>query len=381
MKILLVGEYSRLHNSLKEGLEASGHQVTIIASGDGFKNFSVDISLTSKIKASPFLSFINKLFARIFKMDFIKIEYAFRFKKALPDLNHFDIVQLINEDALNVYPKQQIKLLKQLKAQNKSLFLLCCGDDYLTTKYFLEQNPRYSILTPYLKDNTHKNKFNYTLKYVTKPYKSLHDFLFNTINGVIATDLDYHIPMQNEARYLGMIANPINIDLIKPVPLNFGDKIVIFHGINKLSKIKKGNNYFEKVLEIIKSKYADQVIIKTTENLPYKTYIKIYNSAHIVLDQVYAFDQGYNALEAMAKGKVVFTGAEQEWLDYYNIEADTIAINALPDVAYLVKKLEWLITNPEEIKIISKNATAFIKQHHDYKLIAKQYLKIWEASL
>ena len=38
--------------------------------------------------------------------------------------------------------------------------------------------------------------------------------------------------------------------------------------------------------------------------------IKNYEQAHIILDQVYAFDQGYNALEAMAKGKVVFTGAE-----------------------------------------------------------------------
>jgi DNA-binding response OmpR family regulator len=39
MKILLVGEYSRLHNSLKEGLNELGHQVTIIATGDHFKNY------------------------------------------------------------------------------------------------------------------------------------------------------------------------------------------------------------------------------------------------------------------------------------------------------------------------------------------------------
>jgi len=35
---------------------------------------------------------------------------------------------------------------------------------------------------------------------------------------------------------------------------------------------------------------------------------------------VYAYDQGFNALEAMAKGKVVFTGAEKEWLELYNLE-------------------------------------------------------------
>ena len=44
MKILLVGEFSRLHNSLKEGLLALGHDVTLVGTGDSFKNFPVDLS-------------------------------------------------------------------------------------------------------------------------------------------------------------------------------------------------------------------------------------------------------------------------------------------------------------------------------------------------
>jgi hypothetical protein len=37
MKVLLVGEYSRLHNSLKEGLLELGHEVSIVGHQDGFK--------------------------------------------------------------------------------------------------------------------------------------------------------------------------------------------------------------------------------------------------------------------------------------------------------------------------------------------------------
>ena len=99
------------------------------------------------------------------------------------------------------------------------------------------------------------------------------------------------------------------------------------------------------------------------------------------MDQVYAYDQGYNALEAMAKGKVVFTGAEKEWLDYYNLEEDTVAINAIPDVAYLVSKLEWLINNPDKLKEISNNAHAFIEKEHNYINIANIYTTHWQSNM
>ena len=96
------------------------------------------------------------------------------------------------------------------------------------------------------------------------------------------------------------------------------------------------------------------------------------------MDQVYAYDQGYNALEGMAMGKVVLTGAEKEWREYYNIVEDCVVINAMPDVTYLVEKLSWLIENPEKIKMISKNAREFILKYHDYNVITKKYLKAWE---
>ena len=63
MKILLLGEYSRLHNSLKEGLVALGHEVTIVGCGDKFKKFPVDYSIYAAVcndnKIANFLSFLS----------------------------------------------------------------------------------------------------------------------------------------------------------------------------------------------------------------------------------------------------------------------------------------------------------------------------------
>lgn len=377
MKILLVGEYSRLHNSLKEGLLHHGHEVILLGTGDGFKNFPTDITITATLFSKPFFKNIAKVFDKLFNIQLIEFEYYYKLKKIIPTLRDFDIVQLINEQSLKTSPKHEIQLVTQLLKQNKSIFLLSCGTDYTSVKYALDKKFKYSILTPYFENSVHKKHYRFILKYVSKPYKKLHDFLFSNVKGVIASDFDYHIPLKGHSKYLGLIPNPINTDKIQYKPFKISDKVVIFHGINRMNYIKKGNRFFEEALDIIKNKYSDKVDIVVAKNLPYQEYIKAFDSCHILLDQVYAYDQGYNALEAMAKGKVVFTGAEKEWLDYYNLRENTIAINALPDTNDIVSKLEWLIENPSMILEISKNARAFIESEHNYIRISEQYLKIW----
>jgi len=380
MKILLIGEYSRLHNSLKEGLIKLGHDVTLIGTGDGFKNYPIDINVSSKLSKNKVLKSISKVIDKVFGINLIQLENAYRFNKILPKLKGFDVVQLINERSIKSHPNKEIKLLKKLVSQNKKIFLLSCGTDYSSVKFAYDEKFRYSILTPYLNDNSLKDHYKHILKYISQPYLKLHKFLYKNIDGVIASDLDYHIPLNQHPKYLGLIPNPINFEKLDFQSLIIHGKINIFHGINSSSYIKKGNIYFDEALDIIKEKYSDKVNIVVTRDIPYSEYITLYNECHILLDQVFAYDQGYNALEAMAKGKVVFTGAEQEWLEYYNLVEDTVAINALPDAEKIAKKIEWLILHPEMIIEISKNARAFIEKEHDYVKIAKRYAEKWGAS-
>lgn len=380
MKILLVGEYSRLHNTLKEGLICLNHEVTLIGTGDGFKNYPVDANINATFFEKPFFYFIAKVIYKLFRISLIQLESAYRFYKILPQLKGFNVVQLINENSLRTHPKLEIWLLKKLIKQNGKLFLLSCGTDFISVSYANNKKLKYSILTPLHNDFSLKKDYKYILKYITKPYQKLHIFIYKNIEGVIASDLDYHIPLKYNTKYLGLIPNPVNLDILTYRPLVITEKINIFHGINQLNYIKKGNRFFEEALIILQKKYPDKVNIITTENIPYKDYIELYNDAHIVLDQVYAYDQGYNSLEAMAKGKVVFTGAEQEWLDHYNIEEDTVAINAVPNAEKIASKLEWLILNPEKIDDISKNARIFIEKEHDYTKIAQKYLNTWKSN-
>ena len=379
MRILLVGEYSRLHNSLKEGLEALGHEVSILASGDGFKNFPVDLKIDHSFH-HPILKKVKVGFYKLTSIDLGAHEIYLKTKLHSKKLRGYDVVQLINEFSLKTNPYLEMKFIKHLLKYNKKLFLLSCGIDYQCMRYMMDGKFSYSVMSPFLKDASLKPLYKFQLEYLSEAFKKLHDFIYEKAQGVIATDMDYHIPLLGHPSYLGLIPNPINTASIDYVPMEIKNKIKIFHGINTSAIVKKGNDYFSEALKIISSKYGDLVEVITTYSLPYDEYIKIYNDCHILMDQIYSFDQGYNALEAMAKGKVVFTGAEKEWLDYYDIEKDTVVINALPDTNYLVEKLSWLIEHPEKIVEISKNARAFVEKEHHFKIIAEKYITVWKTT-
>ena len=375
MKILLIGEYSRLHNSLQEGLQMLGNDIKILGFNDGFKNFDIDYKINKKWD-SGFLKKIKVAVYRISGFDISSFCTYLQFKKIYKQLDNYDVIQLINENSFFCTYYYEQKILNLLFQKTSKTFLLSCGDDFLNVKYNFENPHKKSVIQPYLEGKIQKKDFLNTLKFQKNEFRKLHNFIYENIDGVIASDLDYHYPLVGNAKYSGLVANPINISNLKFEQLQSIEKIVIFLGINKESYYKKGLDYFEKALEIVKNKYQEKIEVIITENLPYKTYIKSYKKAHIVLDQIYALDQGYNALEAMAKGKVVFTGADKKFSQYYNI-SEIVAINALPNVNYLVDQLSLLIEDPAAILKISKNARQFIEKEHDYIEIAKKYNSIW----
>ncbi|MGY8886130.1 MAG: glycosyltransferase family protein [Flavobacteriales bacterium] len=380
MKVLLVGEFSRLHNSLKEGLKALGHEVTIVGDGDGFKNFPVDVSIKAVIVQLPVIRSITMAFYKLFNIDLNELERGLRFLYHLKRLKNYNVVQLINEKPIKTFPFLERYLLARLFRQNTKTFLLSSGIDLISLEFMLEKKFRYSLMDPFHENPGLKTDYKYIQEFQSKSHRKTHEFVFENITGVIATDFDYVLPLLNHKKFLGLIPNPINTERIHFKPLAIENTVVIFLGINRWTYHKKGMPFFEKALKIIKDTYLDKVKIICVESVPYEEYLKLYEEAHIILDQVYAYDQGYNALEAMAAGKVVFTGAEIEFLEHYQLSEDEVAINALPDVNQLVEKLSWLIESPTKIEQIGKNARAFIEKEHHYKKVAENYLTVYNGS-
>ena len=112
MKILLVGEYSNVHATLAEALRQLGHQVTVVSNGDFFKDYPRDIDVARKPGKLGGIQLMLKLYA------------------LLPQLQGYDVVQLINPMFFELKAERLFWFYRYLRKHNKRLFLGAFGMDY-----------------------------------------------------------------------------------------------------------------------------------------------------------------------------------------------------------------------------------------------------------
>ena len=112
MRILLLGEYSNVHNTLARGLRELGHEVTVASNGDFWRDYSRDINLARDMGITGTVSFLYRLL------------------RALPKMRGYDIVQLINPVFLELKAERLYRIFDYLKRHNGKVVLLAAGDDY-----------------------------------------------------------------------------------------------------------------------------------------------------------------------------------------------------------------------------------------------------------
>ena len=85
-------------------------------------------------------------------------------------------------------------------------------------------------------------------------------------DGYIASDLDYHLPLKENKKYLGLAPNPIITEDFKLSLPPVKEKVVIFHGINRAAYFKKGSDLFQKAARHTFSR-PEHVYLKANFNL------------------------------------------------------------------------------------------------------------------
>ena len=56
-------------------------------------------------------------------------------------------------------------------------------------------------------------------------------------------------------------------------------------------------------------------------------------------------------------------------------------VNVLPDEEDVYRKLEQLVQHPEMIPVLKKQSVEFVRRHHDYVKVARQYESFYNRLL
>lgn len=363
MRILLVGEYSRLHYTLAEGLRILGHEVVVASDGDGFKNYPRDIDLTRR--GSGVINSLTSLISVV---------------KKVSNLEGYDIIQVINP----CFTTQNIRinqyLYKQLKKKNKKVFLGAFGDDSFWVRACMS-NTVFKYSEFFVGGQSTNLEYNKTLirKWIHGVCNTANDAMAKSADGIIACLYEYY--KSYEPFYpdkLIYIPLPVNTDIITFNPIEkIPQKVKFFIGINKDRSEYKGTDIMEKALDDLLMKYPDQVIVNKVESVSYDLYQKMMADSHVVLDQLYSYSPAMNALLAMAQGKIVVGGGEPEMYELLGEFDNRPVINVYPTRDSVFTQLENLVLNKDLIPKVSKRSYDFVQKNHNYISVASQYLDFW----
>lgn len=365
LRILLLGENSRLHWTLAEGLRQQGHHVCVVANKGNWRNYTCDISLARKSTK---------------RWD--TLWYALKLVWYLPQFRGYDIVQ-INSSAyfLDLKSKQLYRIFRYLKKHNKKIFLGAFGNDYYYIKAsYKDRIYRYCDFYTSKREIHHQDNEDAVQEWLkSDEHRPYNIRIAQESNGIISCLYEYYAAYQptfpEKTAYIPL---PINTDELSPHTPIEDQKIHFFIGIQAERSALKGTDILYKALQRLQEKYPERCTIEKAECLPYEVYQQRMNCSDVLLDQLYSYTPAMNALLAMAKGIVVVGGGEEEHYQLLGEPTLRPIVNVQPEEEDVFHELEQLVLHPEQVKTKALQSKAYIKKHHHYKKVALEYLRFWE---
>lgn len=352
MKILLLGEFSGFHTTLRDGLLALGHDATVVGAGDGSKAIPVDWNIGTTWSGAA------GTLARVAK--------AVHFAGAAPDV---DVFQIINPHIFPLGWGLNARLLRRLRRAVPRMFLSACGDDALFVQKGID----------HMRYNPIEDAVTIDLGLTSHPLSTPGELAWNVevadlVDGVIPVMREYEMGYSGRANLRLTIPLPVNTQKVRQLPNRASDKLVVMHGAGRFGF--KGTRHVLEAFRILDEKHPDRFEFLHLSNLPIAEYLEIMARVNVVVDQTNSYSCGMNALFAMAMGKVVLGGAEPESLSIYGGEQTPVR-NILPDSANIVAQLEAVLEARDKLPEMGEASRAFVVKHHDYQKVASRYVEEW----
>ena len=361
MKILLIGEYSNVHNTLAQGLRALGHEVCVISNGDFWKNYPRDIDVARKSGKSGGVQLMLKLWT------------------LLPQMRGYDVVQLINPMFFELKAERLFFFYKYLRKHNRRVFLGAFGMDYYWVNTCITNKPlRYSDFNIGEKLRTDKAAIIERADWIGTTKERLNKLIADDCDGIITGlyeyDVCYRPVFPEKTRF---IPYPIQEQAVPQTDVH--KPLRVFIGISKQRSAYKGTDIMLKAAEAIHAKYPEQMSLKKAEGLPYAEYQLMMDNSDVILDQLYSYTPSMNSLLAMSKGIVVVGGGEPESYKIIHDEELRPIINVHPNYESVYQELEQLVLHSERVPELKRQSIEYVKRHHDYVKVAQQYVDFYKS--
>ena len=407
MKILLIGEASFLHNTLKKGLVERGHRVTTMSDGNGWHDAPRDIDLRRD--------------GRWGKLGGLWV--VWQLLRHLPQLCGNDVVQIHNYQFVPLMYRWNTLLLRFLKLTNRCVVKGCFGDDPQIFRRQAQGVPAYSdtFWSGQLQNaDQHRDRIAEVVEHGAEAswrkttamadalVPCLYEYWLDYNEPPYAAKLHYiPLPMECEkmvrwcdgemvkwcngemvrwcngvmVRCVGNVttspSHPNNSQLAPSHP------ITILIGLQPKRDFMKGAMKIAMFVEEVARRHPGKVQIKYVEGVPYDEYMRLLAEADVLVDQLYSYTPSMNSLAAMARGTVVIGGGEEEYYEFIGEDTLRPIINVRPDVPdeENIATIERALFTDGTLERMAQESIQFVHKYHDYRHVAEQYEQLYRSLL
>lgn len=394
MKILLIGEASFLHNTLKKGLVERGHRVTTMSDGNGWHDAPRDIDLRRD--------------GRWGKLGGLRV--VWQLLRHLPQLCGNDVVQIHNYQFVPLMYRWNTLLLRFLKLTNRRVVKGCFGDDPQIFRRQAQGVPAYSdtYWSGQLQNaDQHRDRIAEVIEHGAEAswrktthmadalVACLYEYWLDYNEPPYAEKLHY-IPLPIECEEMvrwcdGEMVKCVGNDT--PSPSHSNDSqlstldsqlapshtLTILIGLQPKRDFMKGAMKIAAFVEEVARRHPGKVQIKYVEGVPYDEYMHLLAKADVLVDQLYSYTPSMNSLAAMARGTVVIGGGEEEYYEFIGEKTLRPIINVRPDVPdeENIAAIERALFTDGMLERMAQESIQFVHKYHDYRLVAKQYEQLY----
>ena len=397
MKILLIGEASFLHNTLKKGLVERGHRVTTMSDGNGWHDAPRDIDLRRD--------------GRWGKLGGLRV--VWQLLRHLPQLCGNDVVQIHNYQFVPLMYRWNTLLLRFLKLTNRRVVKGCFGDDPQIFRRQAQGVPAYSDTSwsgQLQNAELHRDRIAEVIEHGAEAswcktthmadalVACLYEYWLDYNEPPYAAKLHY-IPLPMECEEMvrwcdGEMVKCVGNDTLSPshpndsqLPTNLTTSpphlLTILIGLQPKRDFMKGAMKIAAFVEEVARRHPGKVQIKYVEGVPYDEYMHLLAEADVLVDQLYSYTPSMNSLAAMARGTVVIGGGEEEYYEFIGEKTLRPIINVRPDVPdeENIAAIERALFTDGTLERMAQESIQFVHKYHDYRHVAEQYEQLYRSLL